>query len=85
MGIIFDADKDAANIKKHGISLRRAADLEPVAVAEDDRYDYGEVRLRVFGFIDGVAHCAVITERDEDTRVISLRRAHKKEVKRYVP
>jgi len=85
MGIIFDPAKDATNIKDRGISLARVADMVPVAVVEDDRKDYGEIRQRVFGYIDGVGYCAVITERGEDTRVISLRRARSKEIKRYVP
>ncbi|MDI3469606.1 MAG: hypothetical protein OJF62_001669 [Pseudolabrys sp.] len=35
--IEFDPVKDAANIKKHGISLARAADLVPAASVVDDR------------------------------------------------
>jgi uncharacterized DUF497 family protein len=85
MGVTFDPAKNAANITKHGISLDRVADMTPVAVVEDDRYHYGETRQRVFGFIDDVAYCAVITERGDDIRVISLRRARAKEMKRYAP
>lgn len=84
MAITFDPAKEAANIAKHGISLARVADLEPILVVEDDRYDYGEVRKLVFGTIGRVAYCAVITERRTETRVISLRRARAKEIKRYV-
>jgi hypothetical protein len=29
----------------------------------DDRYDYGEVRYRAYGFIDGVAYCLTFTAR----------------------
>jgi uncharacterized DUF497 family protein len=45
--------------------------------------DYGETRYRAYGYIDGVAHSLVFTLRGSDVRVISLRRAHKKEMKRY--
>jgi uncharacterized DUF497 family protein len=42
-------------------------------------------RYRAFGFIDGLACCLVFTTRNERYRPISLRRAHAKELKRYVP
>lgn len=82
MDIEYDATKDAANIAKHGISLARAADLELLAYEADDRFD--EPRFRLYGLIDGVAHCVAGTDRGGKVRVISLRRAHAKEMKRYV-
>lgn len=81
MDIEFDAAKDAANIAKHGISLSRAADLELLAYVDDSRFD--EPRFRLYGLIDGAAYCAAGTDRDGKVRVISLRRAHAKEMKRY--
>jgi uncharacterized protein len=50
----------------------------------DDRYDYGEIRDRAYGFIDGVAYCLVFTSRNGQVRPISLRRAHAKEMRRHV-
>jgi uncharacterized DUF497 family protein len=85
MSVEFDAAKDKANMAKHGMSLARAVDLEILAVIEDDRDDYGEVRYRAWGMIDGVAHCLVFTDRKGVVRAISLRRAHKKELDRYAP
>lgn len=82
MDIEYDPAKDAANIAKHGISLARAADLELLAYEADDRFD--EPRFRLYGLIDGVAHCVAGTDRGGKVRVISLRRAHAKEMKRYV-
>jgi uncharacterized protein len=81
----FDPAKDAANIAKHGISLVRWSDMEIRAIVNVEPIDYGDPRYRAYGFIDGVAHCLVFTIRDERYRPISLRRAHAKEVKRYVP
>ncbi len=81
----FDPAKDAANLTKHRISLRRWHELEILAVIEDHRFDYGETRYRAYGLIGGVAHCLAFTVRDEQVRPISLRRAHTKEMKRYVP
>ncbi len=48
----------------------------------DDRFP--EPRFRLYGLIDGVACCVAGTDRDGVVRVISLRRAHAKEMKRYV-
>jgi uncharacterized DUF497 family protein len=83
--IDFDPKKDAENIRKHGISLARAEDFVAVASIEDDRFDYSEIRVRAFGFIDEVPHCLVFTIRGQELRLISLRRAHAREMKRYVP
>jgi len=79
----FDPAKDASNKAKHGISLARAADMTVLAVIEDHRYY--ELRYRAYGLIDGIAHCLAFSVRDDNIRAISLRRAHSKEVKRYVP
>jgi len=85
MKIEFDPAKDETNIAKHGISLARAGELEILAFLEDDRNDYGETRYRAWGLIDGKAHCLVFTDRGGVLRAISLRRAHQKEMNRYVP
>ena len=60
-------------------------DLAGMARIEDARVDYNEIRHRTYGFIDGLAYCFVFTVRNENVRAISLRRAHDKEMKRYVP
>lgn len=78
MAIEFDSAKDETNIAKHSVSLARAADLEILAVIEDDRNSYGEVRY-------DKAYCLAFTDRNGTVRAISLRRAHKKEMDRYVP
>ena len=82
--IAFDAGKDKSNIAKHGISLARAVDLHILEVASDDRFDYGETRYRAFGMIDQLAYCMVFAERNGMVRIISLRRAHAKEMSRHV-
>lgn len=79
----FDDAKDAANIAAHQISLARAFDMEIVSFLEDDRFDYGEVRYRAWGYIDGKAYFLAYTLRDGRVRPISLRRAHAKEMRRY--
>lgn len=83
MDIEFDALKDASNIAKHGVSLARAADLDVLAVVEDERFA-GEQRYRMYGTIAGVPHCLAAVVRDDVVRAISLRRTHAKEYRRHV-
>jgi uncharacterized DUF497 family protein len=85
MGITFDANKNARNIEPRGLSFERAAetDLEQAITVIDDRRNYGEIRYRAFGPLDGRLHVLVYTEALNGIRVISLRRANKREVKRY--
>jgi uncharacterized DUF497 family protein len=81
----FDPAKEAINLSKHGISLARWIDLDIKVTFVDDRRDYGEIRYRAYGFIDGVAYCLTFTDRNKKVRPISLRRTHAKEMRRHVP
>ncbi|WP_349368352.1 BrnT family toxin [Salinarimonas sp.] len=84
MEFVFDPAKDAANVAKHGISLARTSDFILDVMFLDDRRDYGEVRYRAVGRVDGVPHFLVFTMSPTAIRAISLRRAHMKEYRRYV-
>jgi len=53
----FDPAKEAINLAKHGVSLARWVDLDMKTAFVDDRRDYGEIRYRAYGFIEGVAYC----------------------------
>lgn len=81
MDIEFDPAKDEANIAKHGLSMVRTVELAEIVVVEDTRFD--EPRFRLYGTIDGIAHCAAVAMRGNVVRVINLRRAHRKETRRY--
>jgi uncharacterized DUF497 family protein len=85
VGIAFDPGKEARNVAKHGISLVRAEamDMAAAIVREDKRFDYGETRYIAFGDIDDALHCLVFTFRGSKVRAISLRKANKKEIRRY--
>jgi uncharacterized protein len=82
MQVEFDPKKDAVNIAQHGVSLARSVDLEVLAYVEDCRF--AEPRFRLYGMIDGEAYCLAGTDRNGIVRAISLRRAHAKEMRRYV-
>lgn len=83
--IEFDAAKSAENVRRRGIGFERFAemDLEGAISVEDTRRDYGERRLRVLGYIGRRLHAAVITPRGDKIRVISLRRANRREEQAY--
>jgi uncharacterized protein len=81
----LDPAKEAKNLKKHRISLERWSEIDMKKTVVDDRHDYGEVRYRGYGYIDGLSYCLVFTVRNGLVRPISLRRSHAKEMKRYVP
>ena len=83
MEIGFDPAKDAANVEKHRVSLARTAELDILAVVESSRPEDGERRFRLYGLIDGKAHCAVVTWRGGKVRAISLRPASRQERKRH--
>jgi uncharacterized DUF497 family protein len=50
----------------------------------DTRQDYGEDRLIGFAPIGNRVYCVVFTDRGDERRVISLRKANRREVTRYV-
>jgi uncharacterized DUF497 family protein len=81
----FDPAKDRKNIDKHGIGLARFADMaeDTYLSAPDVRQAYGEERWIIYGLIDGVLYCAVVTYRNDHTRIVSLRRASRRERNHY--
>jgi len=52
-------------------------------VIPDNRKNYGEARFLAFGPIGDRLHCIVFSVRRENIRIISMRRANKREVERY--
>ena len=89
MNVTFDPAKDAANVAKHGVSLTEAAGFEwgSAVVWPDTRRDYGEARMVALGYI-GLRIIALVfvdrpPEQPTERRIISLRKANSREVKRY--
>ena len=84
MAIEWDEAKNEANFAKHGLRLDsfEGFDSEPVVLV-DVRRVYGEERFRAFGRIDGVPSSIAYATRGRNVRLISVRRAHEKEVTRY--
>ena len=85
MAITYDPPKNERNIADRGISFDQGAEFDwsSALIVEDKRKDYGEPRFQAFGFIDERLHVLVFTPRADDMHVISLRKANRREVKRY--
>lgn len=85
MQIEFDPAKDRINLKKHGISLAAAAeiDLDSAIVIDDLRFDYGEPRFLAYAPMADRLHVLWFTLRGSTIRVIGLRRANRRERNRY--
>ena len=80
----YDPAKSAANKAKHGIDFKEAQALwtdENLIIAPTNNAD--EKRYVAVGKIAGKHWAAVWTERGEEIRLISVRRARMKEVERY--
>ena len=86
MRIEFDPAKDASNQAKHGVSLARAADLnwDAALVWIDDRFEYAELRMIALAPKIKILYYVAFVDRGGVRRVISLRRANRREVKHYV-
>jgi uncharacterized protein len=85
MQITFDLQKDDINTEKHGVSLALAEQLEwdSLIAIEDNRQDYGEIRMIGFAPIADRVYCVVYVDRNLQRRIISLRKANQREVNRY--
>lgn len=86
MRIEFDPAKDAGKQAKHGLSLSVAEELDwdAALVWVDDRYEYGELRMIALAPKTETLYYVAFVERGEARRIISLRRANRREVKHYV-
>jgi uncharacterized protein len=81
----WDENKCAANLAKHGVDFAIVEDFEwdTASVEPDTRKDYGEPRFIATGYIGTHLYVLVFTPRKGRIRVIGLRKANPREVKRY--
>ena len=86
MKIEFDTEKSEKNAKERGLPFTKAGqfDHETALLVEDMRKDYGEQRILAYGYIGSRLHvlCFKPINRSH-IRVISLRKANKREEKFY--
>ena len=81
----YDDNKSLSNKEKHGIDFAQAQELWHDANARripGTTVD-GEVRHMIIGMIKEKHYAAITHEREGNTRIISVRRARKKEIAYY--
>jgi uncharacterized DUF497 family protein len=81
MSYEWDERKRRANVKKHGIDFIDVPKVfdGDVVIIPDERYDYGETRFIALGILKNLVVVVVYTERGENIRIISARKATKNE------
>jgi uncharacterized DUF497 family protein len=82
----WDETKRRSNLSKHGIDFRdaRAIFEGPLVTVEDKREDYGEPRYVALGLLKGVVVSLVYAERNDQVRLISIRKALKHETRFFL-
>ena len=85
MLIDFDPDKSARNEQERGLPFTavKRFDWEKAVFSEDTRFDYPEQRFIGLGKIEERVHVVCFTPITDGIRVISLRKANQREVRRY--
>jgi uncharacterized protein len=83
--ITFDPKKSERNLRERGFGFEIAGsfDLSSANFRIDTRRDYGEVRTRAVGLIGDALYSLVFTMRGSALRVISLRKANRRERELY--
>ncbi len=86
----WDENKGRANLTKHGVSFETARLVfdDPLHLSMRDHFEHGEERWRTVGLVGGmvlllVAHTDGEEDGEEIVRLISARKATRRERKRY--
>ena len=81
----WDEAKAQSNLAKHGLHFADAEHVfaGPCVMFVDDRFDYGEERLITLGLLGGRVIVIAHAPRGEITRIISMRKANRREQKIY--
>ncbi len=81
----WDEAKRRANLVHHGLDFDGCEEVfdYPVVTREDDREEYGELRISLFGYLRGGIVHMTYTEREDEVHVISLREATPYETRSY--
>jgi uncharacterized protein len=85
MKIVFDPDKRGKTLSERGIDFTRADEIFAGHhfTLEDTRQDYKETRFITVGKIDSRMVIMVWTLRNDEIRVISMRKANEREKEKY--
>ncbi len=80
-----EEDDPTSNDRERGLPFERAADMDwdSAVYVPDQRRDYGEARFLAFARLDGRLHVACFSIRGDAFRIISFRKANKREEHSY--
>jgi uncharacterized DUF497 family protein len=83
--IEFDPEKSVKNARERGLPFELAAELEwdRACAFRDDRRDYGEQRIVALAPMQGRLYVVCFTRRGAVYRIISFRKANKREERAY--
>lgn len=85
INIEFDSEKSTRNESQRGLpfELVKTFVWETAVFFEDNRNDYCERRIVALGFIELRLHVICFTPIDDGVRIISFRKANKRELRNY--
>jgi uncharacterized DUF497 family protein len=85
MKIEFDPAKSEKNARERGLPFHLVEEFEweTAVFSEDTRFPYPEARFTALGFIGKRLHSICFTSIAGGMRIISFRKANKREVRRY--
>ena len=81
----WDEAKRERNLAKHGIDFTAAERFDWVGALDysDRRRNYGEGRRLAYGLVDGRLHALAYVPRGDACRIISFRKANRREQAAY--
>lgn len=81
MSYEWDEQKRKINISKHGIDFVDVPELfdGDIVIIPDERFNYGETRFIAIGILQNHVVVVAYTERNNNIRIISARKATKNE------
>lgn len=81
----WDENKRQRNRARHGVDFAAIGRFDWTAgtASRDTRSDYREARVPAYGMLDGRLHAVVYTQRGPFRRIISLRKANRREQEAY--
>ncbi len=85
MNITYDLEKNAKNVLERNLPFDKVTNfqLDSALLKEDIRFRYPEQRFIAVGYLDDRLHVLCFSETDLGIRVISFRKANKREQKVY--
>ncbi|MGA2897332.1 MAG: BrnT family toxin [Acidobacteriaceae bacterium] len=83
MDISYDPAKNERNIRERGLNFELAADFDFTTAEIDPVFRNDELRYLAKGFLGERLHVLCFKVVEDGIRVISFRKANKREVRRY--